>query len=306
MNSLPVQKLSITEFLVAVAVGLMLFLLPNDAKNQFESELVCEGYVFVVSFVIIVIMHFIVKRYEAIGASLFFMAVFNLISLVFGIINGFATKGNDYWPRLSEYNIICYFILWVTPFFMVVILRMLTRTSRDTNEKRRSFTRFMVMSMRALMIIYGIVFLMRLMLPSKPDILSEREMEFIPFVRIIQCFNGSMNNGVIYFIWNCIILAPLSFYLSVMVSNFKPIHALIIALPLGLAVEAFQFLLNTAFVSIDDALMYCVGALFGVGIKLMFDSIRGMLTSGRDPSFLSYEYVPVPRKSTKAPQIVEE
>ena len=56
MNSLPVQKLSITEFLVAVAVGLMLFLLPNDAKNQFESELVCEGYVFVVSFVIIAIM----------------------------------------------------------------------------------------------------------------------------------------------------------------------------------------------------------------------------------------------------------
>ena len=57
---------------------------------------------------------------------------------------------------------------------------------------------------------------------------------------------------------------------------------------------------------IDDALMYCVGALLGVGIKLMFDSIRGMLTSGRDPSFLSYEYVPVPRKSTKSPQIVEE
>ena len=102
MNSLPVQKLSITEFLVAVAVGLMLFLLPNDAKNQFESELVCEGYVFVVSFVIIVIMHFIVKRYEAIGASLFFMAVFNLISLVFGIINGFATKGNDYYLTITE------------------------------------------------------------------------------------------------------------------------------------------------------------------------------------------------------------
>ena len=306
MNALPVQKLSITAFLVAVAVGLMLFLLPNDAKNQFESEIVCEGYVFIVSFVIIAIMHIIVKRYEAIGTSLFFFAVFEVISLIFGVINGFTVKGSDYWPILSEYNIICLFILWVTPFFIVVLLRMLTRTSRDTNEKRRSFTRFMVLSMRALMIIYGIVFLMRLLLSTKPEIMSERQMEIIPFARIIQCFDGSMTNGILYFIWNCIILAPLSFYLSVMVSGFKPIHALIIAFPLGLAVEAVQFLLNTAFVCIDDVLMYCIGALLGVGIKLLFDLIRRILTSGRDPSFLSYEYVPVPRKKSNTPQIVEE
>ncbi len=306
MTILPGQKLTISEFLVAFAVGLMLFLLPNDAKNQFESEAVCESYVFIMSFIIVSIMLFIIKRYEAVGTSLFFMAVFEVISIIFGTINGISAKGTEYWPKLNEYNIITLFILWVTPFIIVVVLRMLTRTSRDSNDKRRSFTRFMVLSMRGLMLIYGIVFIMRLLFPQRPDILSERTMEIIPFERIVHCFDGSMSGGMIYFIWNCIILSPLSFYLAVLTPKFRPIHAVIIAVPLGFAIEALQFLLNTAVICFDDVLMYCIGALWGVGLKYGIDFVHSLITSGRDPNFLSFEYVPVPRKTTHSPQIVEE
>ena len=111
MTILPGQKLTISEFLVAFAVGLMLFLLPNDAKNQFESEAVCESYVFIMSFIIVSMMLFIIKRYEAVGTSLFFMAVFEVISIIFGTINGISAKGTEYWPKLNEYNIITLFIL---------------------------------------------------------------------------------------------------------------------------------------------------------------------------------------------------
>ena len=38
MSFLPMQKLTIGELFVSIAAGLMLFLLPNDAKNRARSS----------------------------------------------------------------------------------------------------------------------------------------------------------------------------------------------------------------------------------------------------------------------------
>ena len=43
MNVLPSQKLTISQVFLGLAAGLMLFLLPNDAKNQIGSEGRCEA-----------------------------------------------------------------------------------------------------------------------------------------------------------------------------------------------------------------------------------------------------------------------
>ena len=110
MTVLPGRKLGNSEFIIAIAVGLMFFLLPSDAKNQFESESICAGMMCISSFVLTVVMYFIIKRYDAVGAAMFTMSMLMVAGMVFSIINGINTSGKSYWPALSEYNIVSMFM----------------------------------------------------------------------------------------------------------------------------------------------------------------------------------------------------
>lgn len=306
MTVLPSQKLSIGELFVSLAAGLMLFLLPNDAKNQFETESVCEGFIFIISIVIIAVMFFIIKRYEAIGTSMMTMAVLNIANQVISLINGFVTKGSEYWPKISEYNIVSLFLLWIVPFLFVLVLRLLTNDITDTNDSRRSFVRFMSLSMGALLIIYGIVFVFMLIIPSKPDLQSERTIMPLPFSRINECLDEESEHGIAYLIWHCIIFAPLTFHLSVLIPRFRILHGVILAAALGVAVEALQYMLNTGAACLDDILMYIIGAVIGICLKYAVNALRSVLTQGRDSCMLSLEYNPIPRKRKGEATVIEE
>ncbi len=306
MTVLPGQKLSIGEMFVSLAAGLMLFLLPNDARNQFEGEAVCYSFIFIVSFVIVATLFIVLKRYEAVGTAMLAMAVITLARLIISVISGIVSKGTEYWPKITEYNIVSLFLTWIIPFGISVALRLVSGISSDSNEKRRSFARFVDLSMKALLIIYIIVIIFKLIIPVKPKLEGDREYEFMFFKRINDCLSGEYKNGMAYIIWHLIILSPFTFYLSVLIPKLRMRHSAVISLAVGLAIEALQFLFNTGTACVDDIMMYMVGAVCGVMLKLIINAVRSRLTGGMDRCMLGFEYMPIPRKPKGEAQVIEE
>ncbi len=305
MNVLPSQKLTISQFSLGLAAGLMLFLLPNDAKNQIEAEGLCEAYIFLISLVITGVLFFITKRYESVGISLITMSLLNGVSFLLEIIFGFSEDPNGYWPDLDSYRIVSMFLLWIVPFVFCMLIRLLSKGSSDNNDTRRGFARFMSSGMKALLIIYVVVVIFKLIMPDKPS-QESRKIEYMIFARIIDCLNGTHENGIPYIMWHCIVLAPLSFYLSVLVPKFKIWQIAVIAASVGLATEVMQFIFNTGTACTDDVLMLIVGAILGIVIKRSVDKLRSILTNGEDPNMLSFDYVHLQLKPKGVAQVLTE
>lgn len=306
MTVLPSQKLSIGELCVAIGAGLMLFLLPNDAKNTFQDETMCESFVFILTIVITVVFHLIIKRFEAVGAMMLTASVMISISVAFNIVTGAIAKGSDYWPNMQRYRIITMMITWLVPFIYVVIRRLLSGRTNDNSDIRRSFARFLALSIRAMIIIYLLVIIFKLLIPVRPQMDSEREVLLIPTQLISNCFSGEYDRGVEYLIWTSLIIAPMTFYLSVLVKNFHIWHALIISAAVGLTIEALQFILNTSVISTDDIIMYLIGAVIGVLAKFLIDALRNLITIGKETTILSYNPDKVVKKSSGEAEIIEE
>lgn len=290
MSFLPSQRLSLGELFVSIAAGLMLFLLPNDAKNQFSDLSLAEGYVFVFSFVISVTLIFGIKRYEALGVAILSNSVLTAISFILYVINGICTKGNTFWAKMTEYQIITMFISWVIPFMIAVIIRLLRKGQGDTNDSRMRFSNFLAFSIRALMIIYLLVIIFRHLLAYQPHMSEERDFELQIFKRISECIDGTHENGIIYLLWNSLILAPLSFSLLILNPKIKIWHLLIICLCVGFTLEVLQFVLNTGTICSDDIILYMLGGMAGYLIKNFIDLIRSAITSEQDKCMLSFSY----------------
>ena len=62
MSVLPGQKLTIGELYLAMAIGLILFLMPNDIHNSVPLDVVSEGLVAVAAVCTIAVFVFIIKR----------------------------------------------------------------------------------------------------------------------------------------------------------------------------------------------------------------------------------------------------
>ncbi|MGN0469790.1 MAG: VanZ family protein [Acutalibacteraceae bacterium] len=304
MTVLPSQKLTIGELFVSLAAGLMFFLLPNDAKNQFDSIIASECFVLLICFVITIVLFIIIKRFEAVGAAMLTYAVLTLVNIVFSTITGIFSNTKDYWPNVSEYSMVCMFIMWVIPFFFMTITRLIQSGKYDNNETRMGFSRFILLSMRALLILYGIVLILKMIIPYKPRTESPRELDFMIFSRIGDCIKNIHQDGTKYILWHSFILAPLTFYLLVLIPKIKWWHLLIISGTFGLTVEALQYLLNTGAACLDDIIMYIVGAVIGILLKHLIDSVRSVLTSGKDDCMLSYSYTPIKRKTDNSAAVI--
>ncbi len=301
---LPSQRLTIGELFVSIAVGLMFFLLPNDAQNQLDSSALGEGMVFVATVLITAVLLFFIKRYEAVGAAMLTMAVMEVISTVYSIIVEIFSSTKDYWPSLSQYQIITMFILWSVPFFIVVTSRMLLHPPRDTNDRRKGFVRFLSLSLRALFIIYILVVVFNMIIPQEPSVTAERQIDVVIFDRIGQCLNGQHKNGFLYILWHCLILMPLTFGLLIVNPKIRWWHLMIISVAVGVTIELIQFSLNSASACIDDLMMYLIGAGIGIGLKHLIDYLRSVISMHEDTVMLSLDYTPIKRQKEKNVPII--
>lgn len=289
MTVLPSQKLSIGELFVSLAAGLMLFLLPNDAKNHFEFP-ASESCITLFSLIIIFTLYVILKRFEAVGSAMLTTAVLSFISIVFSILGGVISKKEDYWPTVSEYNVVSMFITWIIPFFCMTVLRLLMSGYYDTSDKRRGYSRFLTFSMYALMIIYGIVIIFKMIVPYKPNTDMPRELDFVVFNQINHCLSGVYEEGIKYIFWHTLILVPLSFYLLVLIPKLSWWQIMIIAFTFGCTIEILQYSFNTGTACVDDVFMYIVGTVIGILLKHSIDKLRAILTFGQDECMLSLDY----------------
>ena len=290
MSFLPMQKLTIGELFVSIAAGLMLFLLPGDAKNQFNNAALAQGYVFVFSLVISAALLFTIKRYEALGAAMLTDSILTVSGFLLYLVNGIIVKGNVFWAVISEYQLITMFISWIVPFFLAVTVRLLRNGLGDTSDSRMRFSNFLVSAIRSLMIIYILVIVCRHLFPYHPHLSEERNISFVLFGKITECLDGSYKKGTLYLFWHSLILAPLSFSLLILNPKIKSWHLFIICLCTGLTLEVIQFALNTGTICIDDILLYMIGGAAGFLLKHFIDLIRSAITSGQDRCMLSFSY----------------
>ena len=304
MTVLPSQKLTIGELFVSLAAGLMFFLLPNDSKNQFDSIIASECFVLLICFTITVVLFVIIKRFEAVGAAMLTYSVLTLINILFTTITDIFSKTKDYWLSVSEYNIFCMFIMWVIPFFFMTIIRLLQSGIYDNNESRMGFSRFLWFSMKALLILYFIIIILKMIIPYKPHTESPREIDFVLFNRITECIKNVHQDGTKYIMWHSFILAPLTFYLLILIPKIRWWHLLIISTTFSITIEALQYLLNTGTACLDDIIMYTVGAVIGILLKHLIDSVRSVLTSGKDDCMLSYSYKPIKQKTDNNAKVI--
>ena len=293
MSILPSHKLTIGELFVSMAVGLILSLLPNDIRNQTDSIFFSESIVCFAALAITAVFLFIIKRYEAVGAALLTNSVITAAAFAFGIVNGIITKGGSYWPEVTEYQLVTMVLLWTVPFVLVVVMRMFLKEPKDNNDKRQSFTRFLSLSLRAMMILYIMLLIFRHIIPHAPDMTASRNIYYVPLFRIRECLNNAGEWGIRYLLWNGLLLAPLSFSLLIVNPKIRWWQIMFISFAAGLALEVFQFSLNTGTVYIDDLLLYLLGGLIGVWMKKLIDYIRSVFTAGQDRTMLSLDYTPL-------------
>ncbi len=293
MSVLPSQKLTIGELYVSMAVGLILYLLPGDIRNQMSSIGLSEVMVFIATLTITAIFFFIIKRYEAIGAALLTNSIITVGAFCFGIVNGLISKGSDFWPSISQYNLITMFIIWIVPFLFAVVIRTFAKESRDSDDLRLGFSRFLSLALRALMIIYVLVVVFEQIIPRAPKMSMNRSIYYIPFVRIQECLDNFSQWGGLYLIWNGLILMPLTFTLLIINPKIRWWQMLFLSFAAGLAIEVFQFSLNTGTVYVDDIILYMIGGMIGYLLKLTVDGIRYSVSGKEERHMLSLEYTPV-------------
>lgn len=293
MSVLPSRKLSIGELFVSMAVGLILYLLPGDIRNQTDSVYFSETIVFFAALAITIVFMLVIKRAEAVGAAMLTNAIITVVAMGFSIVNGVITKNGSYWPAMTEYQLVTIIILWTVPFLCVTVTRLFTSGQKDNNETRIAFSRFLSLSIRALMIIYLLILIFRQLIPQAPNTTAAREIHYLPFYRIEDCLNNAGDWGVRYLLWNSLLLMPLTFSLLIINPKIRWWQILFISFATGLSIEIFQFSLNTGTVYVDDLLLYLVGGMAGFWLKKLIDRIRFVISGRQERNMLSLDYTPV-------------
>ncbi len=291
MNFLKGKKLPIGHFFLSLAAGLMLFLLPNEAKVQCSREY-WELYVLSISLIISVFLLIIVKKYEAMGTAL--LTASGLLTLRFIIISVIsAVQGtlNPLTEELTMYDMVSWIIIWFIPFVITVTVKLFAISVWNSKEKREGFSRFLFLSGAALFITLLTFIVCKVIYPYPNLMGGKRTFVLIPFMRIIECINGTHADGVLYILWHCILLIPIGFYLSIYIKKANLLTVLFTGVGIGALLELWQLTLNTGAVCFDDIMMYTLGAVLGYGLKLLIEKTRSVLTLGRDKNMLEIQYV---------------
>ena len=148
----------------------------------------------------------------------------------------------------------------------------------------------MNISMWSLEVVFGIILILRVILPRTPGSDGERRILLGFFERIGPCLTGEYENGIKYILFHILMGMPLIFHLSIIIPKIRVWHILIITGAFGLTVEALQYLFHTSAACTDDMILYLLGAIAAVLVRTIINGLRSVLTCGEDKDMLSFEY----------------
>ncbi len=274
------SRLTTAQLFVALAGGVAFYLAPRDAQI-FHSPLQ-ELYTAGLAGVICILVLIFFKSYETVGLSLLIGIVFLILDFLVGtLFRWVETMGADRAMVFQmDYHLgMIWALIWMVPFLICLLVRIFALNEWDTAKKRLDFSYFSRWANISFGIFYGILLLFCLILNRPVDIWGTREVNLIPFHQIVQYFSSS--SDVVYLLFgNLFFFTPIGFFLSVGKPTMRWWQKLLIALGIGVVIEASQWVLNTGMVDIDDVLLNAGGFYLGCGIKWLVDRMRWVISGG--------------------------
>ena len=137
-------------------------------------------------------------------------------------------------------------------------------------------------------IIYYIILLLAYFLFPRPvDFFSKREINLI-FLPSNNNFISIMNIQINEYIKSFLFFIPLGFYVYIYKRDLPLWRKLILSLSAGIFIESFQFVFNTATLSLWDIIFYILGFFVGGAIKNLLDVTRNLVTKGEEKTIFNF------------------
>lgn len=281
-----IRNLNITtqQFIASLIGGLALFLVPQDAKNIFNSSIFREFYVAGIAVLVVALLFLIFKSYVTIGISL--LVVMTLIALNYIVSNIRLNIHEPFQFHLDYYDGICFFLIWMIPFLSCIVIRMFSFDACVSNLCKEEFKNFMNLSTIAFAIYYIILLLAYFLFAGPVDLFSERDIDLI-------FFSNNANSSLEPFktkecIKSFVYFIPLGFLVCIYKNNMNFWKRILIAVCFGIFIELVQFALNTATVSLWDVIFYTLGFIVGGAIKKLLDIIRYTIIRGEESTIFDF------------------
>ncbi len=279
-------RMSTIQWFVSIAAGLAMFLLPQDAQSYF-SDVYRQLYVAVVAFGIAFILLLLFKQYEPIGvamlSSMFFTVVMFAIRIGIRIYEGSGPE--NFTMAVNVYDGLSWGLVWSMPLLCCFLMRIFAQENWNEPEAKRDFCYFFQKASVASGC-YLLILLLAVFLYFRPMNLSGmRQLSLIPFAQIsryIQVFQEGNPDGMKLFFSDVIFFIPIGFFLSALTPAWKVWKRLLVPLILVVAIEAFQYALNTGVADIDDVICSMAGFGLGCFVKFLLDRIRRGVTKGKE------------------------
>lgn len=277
-------RLSSIQWFVSIAAGLAMFLLPQDAQSYF-SDVYRQIYVAVLAFGIAFVLLLLFKLYEPLGvammSSMFLTVATFAVRIGLRIYEGPTLE--SFTMSVNVYDGLSWGLVWSMPLLCCFLMRLFAQGIWSEPEAKRDFCRFFQKAAVASGC-YLLILLLAIFLYFRPmNFTGLRQLNLVPFAQIshyIQLFQEGNSDGLKLFFSDVIFFIPVGFFLFALTPTWRVWKKLLVALAFVVAIEAFQYILNTGVADIDDVICCMAGFGLGGAVKFLFDCIRRGVTKG--------------------------
>ncbi len=179
-------------------------------------------------------------------------------------------------------------LVWFSGFLVLVLLRLFSRGSWDTPQKRRSFRYAFHISSIVFLFAYAALLAQLFIAQRTMDLDGVRSLNLIPFKGAFAIYwphilAGEFRHDIfIQFFGNLFIFTPLGFYLGVYGKKIPKVIAFFLPMVLSGAIEVTQYLFNMGKSDVDDFWMNVLGFWVGFLMYCLLGLVRRVVSRDRE------------------------
>ncbi len=179
-------------------------------------------------------------------------------------------------------------LVWFSGFLVLVLLRLFSRGSWDTPQKRRSFRYAFHISSIVFLFAYAALLAQLFIAQRTMDLDGVRSLNLIPFKGAFAIYwphilAGEFRHDIfIQFFGNLFIFTPLGFYLGVYGKKIPKVIAFLLPMVLSGAIEVTQYLFNLGKSDVDDFWMNVLGFWVGFLMYCLLGLVRRVVSRDRE------------------------
>ena len=179
-------------------------------------------------------------------------------------------------------------LVWFSGFLVLVLLRLFSRGSWDTPQKRRSFRYAFHISSIVFLFAYAALLAQLFIAQRTMDLDGVRSLNLIPFKGAFAIYwphilAGEFRHDIfIQFFGNLFIFTPLGFYLGVYGKKIPKVIAFLLPMVLSGAIEVTQYLFNMGKSDVDDFWMNVLGFWVGFLMYCLLGLVRRVVSRDRE------------------------